>query len=106
MTLTPEGEVKLLIIAALGARGIDNWPVTVSPMKVARGRAKNPMRGHPDRAGLLPGGRYLAIEVKAPDWKGELDQYQAAWRERLTVAGALYVLARSVADVVAALETA
>jgi len=97
-SVTPETKLKREIVAWLEYNGIDTWPVPISPMITARGRAKNPMRGHPDRAGVFRG-RYLAIEIKAPGWAGELKAEQAAWRERLENAGALYILATSVADV-------
>lgn len=100
---TPETILKREIVAWLEASRIDTWPVAIGPVVTGRGRAPNPMRGHPDRAGLLRGGHYFAIEVKAPGWRGKLDEYQAAWRKRLEDGGAIYVLATSLDDVRSAL---
>ena len=42
-------------------------------------------------------GRFIAIEVKAPN--GRLSTYQELFRDRLTQAGGVYIEARSLEDV-------
>jgi hypothetical protein len=54
--------------------------------------------GIADINGVLPGGRLLAIEVKAPD--GILAEAQEEWMRRAYRAGACVIIARSVEDVV------
>ena len=58
--------------------------------------------GQADLTGILAGGRRLEIEVKSPTGRQSADQknYQAM----ITQMGGLYVLARCVGDVEAALE--
>jgi hypothetical protein len=54
--------------------------------------------GCPDLIGFLaPSGRFLGIEVKAPN--GRLRPAQEAFRDALTKAGGIYIVARSVEDV-------
>lgn len=63
-------------------------------------RTRPNARGMPDFYGILPGGRWWAIEVKSPDAKPRKDQ--SAQREILAFLrerGALVIVATSVADV-------
>ena len=53
--------------------------------------------GAPDIVIFLPGGRPVAVEVKAS--KGRLSPAQEEWRDALTKIGVVYVVARSVEDV-------
>lgn len=76
------------------------WRCSLGGMRVAGGvRARNPMRGFPDLAGIVPGGlgRLFVVEVKAE--KGRLKPEQQMWRERLEASGVHYILARRVEDV-------
>lgn len=85
---------------------IMHWRVSLGPVAVRRGGRiqwrKNPMKGHPDIAGVL-NGRLFVIEVKAEG--GRLDVDQKKWQRDLIAAGALYVLAYSLDDVVYCLKT-
>lgn len=59
--------------------------------------------GCPDIIGwIAPAGRFVGIECKSA--AGQLRPEQAAFRDRLTADGGLYVVARSVADADAALR--
>ena len=60
-------------------------------------------KGFPDLSGILRGGRMLAVECKAPGKKRTPEQEN--WGRMLTEWGACYVLAYSLADVLAALPT-
>lgn len=101
MRILTEGEIQRAILDYLDALGVLHWRVCIGPVLGGGGRfrRKNPIRGHPDIAGVLrPSGRYFAIEVKRPTrarWSPE----QREWRDRLTAAGVLYLVASSVEDV-------
>jgi hypothetical protein len=64
-------------------------------------RVKYGLPGSADILGILNGGRFLAIEVKAE--KGRQSEQQVAFQRMIEAFGGLYILARSVADVEAAL---
>lgn len=102
-----EADILAAVLSILAWSGILYWRVPLSP--VLRGgpgpKARlcpNPMKGFPDIAGVLPGGRLLVVEVKRPGER--LRPEQAVWRANLEAAGALYVLATSVEDVRRALR--
>lgn len=98
-----ESDILATILAYLRIRGITHWRVPLSGLFNQGRKTKNSMKGHPDVAGLLPGGRYFAIEVKRPKgarWSEE----QHEWRAKLEGAGALYLVATSVGDVERGLE--
>lgn len=59
--------------------------------------------GWPDLTCLAPGGRFVGVEVKAAT--GRQSPVQVDMQQRIERLGGLYVLARSVDDVVAALES-
>ena len=58
--------------------------------------------GSADLVCCLRGGRYLAVEVKGP--KGRLRPSQAVWLDRVRSAGGLAVVARTLQDLIDALE--
>ena len=60
--------------------------------------------GWPDLTGLTKRGRFCGIEVKTPT--GRQSPSQRAMQARIEASGGLYILARSVADVQAALGDA
>src|ERR1700675_4796663 len=61
--------------------------------------------GLPDRFGILPGGRWYAIEIKRPDAKPRANEAkQNATLDYLRAQGALVIVARDVADVHAVLN--
>lgn len=55
-----------------------------------------PPAGWPDITCVLPGGRFLGVECKAP--KGRQSKKQKAMQERIERLGGLYVLAKGVDD--------
>lgn len=71
-------------------------------MSGGRGTAPNPMAGHPDIGGILPGtnGRYFAIEVKAKG--GRFLPRQVEWATRAKDEKVFYLVAYSLADVIEA----
>ena len=92
-----ETVIQRSILDWLKAAGILHMRVSLGGIRRGKGvRAKNPMTGYPDIQGLY-GGRLFVVEVKTA--KQNLSEEQESWRERLTKAGAIYILARSVKDV-------
>jgi len=85
--LTPETQLKSQIKDYLDLRGVFHFPILQG-----LGAAK----GIPDRIAVKDG-RFIAIEVKAPN--GRLSTYQELFRDRLTQAGGVYIEARSLEDV-------
>lgn len=57
--------------------------------------------GTSDKTCCLPGGQFLGLEVKSE--KGKLSEAQARYGERVRRLGGLYIVARSVAELRAAL---
>ncbi|MGC9455227.1 MAG: VRR-NUC domain-containing protein [Phycisphaerae bacterium] len=61
-------------------------------------------RGWPDITGVLPGGRFIGVECKAPN--GRQSPAQKAMQREIRSRGGLYVLARSTDDLTKQLEAA
>lgn len=61
-----------------------------------RRRVKGLPPGHPDIAGVLPGGRALFVEVKA--WGGRLTPQQITFQADMITQGALVLTIRSVEE--------
>lgn len=80
MADTPEKKMKKKVDALLEEYGI--W--FFAPQSGIYGRA-----GIPDRIGILPGGRMIAIEVKAPEAKRGLTALQEKTISEMALAGAL-----------------
>ena len=97
-----EAEIQASILDYLQKRGIEAYRTNAGGAKLASGgfiRLLPP--GWSDITGVLPGGRALFIECKTTRNKPTADQ--AAFLARMTALGALAFVARSVADVEAAL---
>jgi hypothetical protein len=98
---TPEGRIQLAILKKLKANSIFCWRnnnTNVYDPKLG-GYRYNPSltKGVADILGVLPDGRFLAIEVKTP--KGKLSKDQALWGKRVRENGGIYIVARSVGDI-------
>ncbi len=85
----------------LKAKGILHWRQHLGAVRVKGARIKNPMKGFPDIAGIVPytNGRLFVIEVKQAG--GRFSMEQVEWMTRLGVADVLYIVATSVEDVAA-----
>jgi hypothetical protein len=94
-----EQVVQREIMDWLKAKGILHWRQHLGAVRVKGARIKNPMKGFPDIAGVMPGqaGQLFVIEVKKPD--GRFSMEQVDWMNRLTAAGVVYVVATAVVDV-------
>jgi hypothetical protein len=91
-----EADIQRDCLEWLKWHGYTAWRCSLAGVKFQGFRAKNPMRGHPDVAGVFEGGRYFVIEVKTP--AGRLSPEQKVWRDLLVSKGCVYMLARSVED--------
>jgi hypothetical protein len=91
---TPEGRIKAACLQYLERRGITAWNNPTGAVEVRPGRWLHfGKKGSADILGCLPGGRFLAVEVKAPDGRLSTEQ-----KEFLAEIGALGGLALMVKD--------
>lgn len=88
-----ESEIQKNIMKVLEACGIFHWRNNSG----ARGGVRYGCPGSPDIIAILPGGTFLGIEVKTPS--GKQSSIQAAFQHLVEEAGGLYIIARSVNDV-------
>ncbi len=97
-----ERDLQKAITQYLELRQIVFWRNYVGPVIRHDGvMTKNPMAGLPDIIGILSQGRMLAIEIKSS--RGKLSDRQKIWRDKIERAGAIYVLAYELQDVINAL---
>jgi hypothetical protein len=89
-----ESYIQKNILAYLSLRNIWAWR---SNNLAVPGRRFIGEPGLPDIVGMLPGGRFLGIEVKTKTGKQSDDQ--KAFQARCEKEGGLYILARSLDDV-------
>jgi len=100
---TPEGKIQLAIMKYLRSHGVLLWRHEPNTYNHALGRhIANPyaMKGVPDILCIHPdgSGRFLGIEVKTP--KGKQSADQVLFQKRCESLGGVYILARSVDDVI------
>jgi hypothetical protein len=98
--MTPEGNVLADIKQYLAARGIFFFRFNTG----RRGGVSFGIKGAPDIVGILPGGRFLAIEVKGPGGKASIDQLQVLGD--IAKNGGVAFVAFSIDDVARHLESA
>jgi hypothetical protein len=100
-----ESEIQKAITDYLKAHGVKHWRNNMGAvMHSVKGEVryrKNPNKGIPDLFCLYCG-LLVGIEVKA---KTKQTKEQLEWQKELEDNGAVYILARSVADVDAALKS-
>jgi len=81
-------------IQYLQARGIYHWRNSTGAVKIGTGRfMKFGKKGSSDILGILPGGRLLCVECKAPK-NGRLSPEQKQFIDDVTKAGALAIVVR------------
>jgi hypothetical protein len=101
--MTPEGRVKAAVLRYLQRRGVFCWNNPTGAVRIAPGRWLSfGKKGSADIIGILPGGRFLAVEVKAP--QGRLSPEQREFLERVSALGGMAFVAKSAADVDAVLR--
>lgn len=96
-----EREVQAAVIAYLETRtDIWIWRQNVGSTFYDGAFVKFGIRGAPDLQGLMaPTGRFVGIECKR-EVGGELSEFQERWGENCRRHGGLYIVARSVDDVI------
>jgi hypothetical protein len=89
--LTPEGRIKAAVLRYLGRRGFFAWNNPSGAVRIAPDRWLHfGKKGSADILGCLPGGRFLAVEVKAPD--GRMTPEQSAFLEAIRGLGGVAVV--------------
>jgi hypothetical protein len=100
-----EAEIQRAILQWLRIKRIFHWrqnTLGVFDQKTQRYRP-SAMRGVSDILGILPGGKFLAIEVKSRT--GKLSEYQEDFLDGIKSNGGLAICARSIGDVEQALSS-
>lgn len=93
-----ENDIQHDIMEYLLLRGFKVWRQNIG----RTGGVNHGAKGMSDIGGILPGGKYLAVEVKRQD--GKLTVEQRVFLDTVRELGGLAVVARSVADVVNAIN--
>jgi hypothetical protein len=88
-----ESELLSFAITCLKQSGLVWWRVANGPVKHGGILKKSPIKGFPDIAGVMPNGRFFAIELKAAD--GKLSEDQIGWITKLNQSGAMAVVLRT-----------
>jgi hypothetical protein len=93
MVKTPEGRIKAACLRYLERRGIMAWNNPSGAVEVRPGQWLHfGKKGSADILGCLPNGRFLAVEVKAPD--GRLSNDQKQFLEEIGTLGGLAITVR------------
>jgi hypothetical protein len=102
---TPEGRVKAACLRYLEKRGIKAWNNPSGVCRIAPDRWLHfGKKGSADLLGCLPGGRFLAVETKAPG--GRLSPEQRQVLADIQALGGMAIVARAWTDVEEALRKA
>lgn len=98
----PERDIQNEIMRVFGTRSdMRLWRSNVVVAHKGGRTVRSGIVGQADLSGIIAGGIRLEIEVKSPT--GRQSPEQAAWQKMIERFGGIYVLARSVEDVWAAL---
>lgn len=107
----PKGEehrIQNEVLAALGQRtDVRVWRANVGvarPLNDPSAVVRFGVPGQADISGILAGGRRLEVEIKAPG--GVQSAQQRAFQTMITTFGGLYVVARSAAEAIHAVNFA
>jgi penicillin-binding protein-related factor A (putative recombinase) len=96
--MTAEGAVKKACLEYLKLRGAYVW---VNNTGALRDKKNRPVFfgkvGSSDILGVLPGGKFIAVECKAP--KGRLSDHQIEFLNEIEKMGGVAIIARSVDDI-------
>lgn len=92
-TKRTEAEILAAVLVGLAERRIVAWRSNTGAARAPNGRViRFGLKGAADIIGLLPGGRFLAIECKAP--LGRLSMEQLRFGHAISKAGGCYLVAR------------
>jgi hypothetical protein len=99
---TPENRVKAEVLRYLKVRRIYCWSNPSGAVRIRPGKFMSfGLKGSSDILGLLPGGRFLAVECKAAH--GRLSPEQRQFLADIKALGGMAIVARSYRDIEAAL---
>jgi hypothetical protein len=99
---TPEGGIQARILEYLKKAGIDAWRNNTRRIRVGGRLMEFGKKGSSDIIGLLRGGRFLAIEVKAPGEHPTREQKE--FLDMVRRRGGVAILAYSLEDVTSVLS--
>ncbi|MDR0759924.1 MAG: VRR-NUC domain-containing protein [Treponema sp.] len=104
--MTPENAVIKECLEYLNLKGIFAWRNQTGALASSDGKRfiRFGKVGSADIIGILPGGRFIAVECKAPN--GRLSDYQLAFLTDVEHMGGVAVIARSSEDIEKALKKA
>ncbi|MDR0475505.1 MAG: VRR-NUC domain-containing protein [Treponema sp.] len=103
--MTPEGRVKQSILRYLKRRGFYAWNNPSGAVRIAQDRwVSFGKKGSADILGCLPGGKFLAVETKAP--AGRLSLEQREFLEKIRSLGGVAIVVRSAWELDEALREA
>ncbi|MDR0475639.1 MAG: VRR-NUC domain-containing protein [Treponema sp.] len=103
--MTPEGRIKQSILRYLKRRGFYAWNNPSGAVRIAPDRWLSfGKKGSADILGCLPGGRFLAVEVKAQ--RGRLSPEQREFLEKIRSFGGVAIVAHSFRELDEALREA
>ncbi len=99
-----EQSIQRAILEYLRYRGIFCWKNNTAGIYVKSRNTYIPSHapGVSDILGILPGGKFLAVEVKSE--KGRVSPHQQQFLDEITARGGLAFVARSIEDVEQALS--
>ena len=105
--MTPEGAVVSACLDYLAVRGIHAWRNNSGVSRPerrdgSRGFVRFGHVGSADILGVMPGGKFLAVECKAP--RGNLSRHQIEFLDRVRQEGGVAIVARSVDDLIEQLQ--
>lgn len=98
-----ETDLVRACLSYLNAVGIPSWRMNTGATKIGDRFIRFGSKGLPDIIGILPGGRFLAIECKVKKRKPTVEQ--EAFIGLVNESGGLAIVARSVDDVADAIGT-
>lgn len=97
-----ESELLSFALKHLKAKGILHWRVSNGPVMHTIGTRviykASPIKGMPDIAGVMPCGRFFAIELKSA--KGRLSPEQISWIDKINDSNGIAVLIRTTNELV------
>jgi hypothetical protein len=101
--MTPENRVKSQVLKYLKLRQIKAWSNPSGAVRIRPGKFMSfGLKGSSDILGLLPGGRFLAVECKAKG--GRLSAEQKQFLAEIRDLGGLAIVAKSWTDIDQALR--
>ena len=105
-----EGDLTRPVLQLLALRGVFAWRVNSAAMRLPKSGGRVgfyrscSITGVSDVCGVLPDGRFLAVELKRPGGGGVLRESPREFLGRVTAAGGLALVVSDVGRLAAALD--